>query len=136
MNEDLANKAAALLEKCETVALASINEKGYPRICVVSKIKNDGFSCMHFATGTNSHKTAHFRKDDKASVCYTHGADSVTLLGKIEIIEDMEVKKALWQDWFICHFPKGVDDPEYCVLKFSANEATFWIDSRFETHSC
>ena len=64
------------------------------------------------------------------------GADSVTLLGKIEIIEDMEVKKALWQDWFICHFPKGVNDPEYCVLKFSANEATFWIDSRFETHSC
>ena len=42
-----------------------------------------------------------------------------------------ETKKALWQDWFIEHFPKGVTDPEYCVLKFTGDKATLWIDGKF-----
>ena len=30
-------KAAALLEKCEILSLASISEDGFPRTCVMSK---------------------------------------------------------------------------------------------------
>ena len=62
------------------------------------------------------------------------GGDGVTLLGEVEIVHDAVVKKALWQDWFIEHFPKGIDDPEYCILRFDANKATCWIDKLFETH--
>ena len=44
---------------------------------------------------------------------------------------DEAEKKALWQDWFIEHFPGGVNDPTYCVLKFTAKRATYWLDFQF-----
>ena len=29
------------------------------------------------------------------------------------------------------HFPLGADDPEYCLLKFTAQCGTFWIGGEF-----
>ena len=37
----------------------------------------------------------------------------------------------MWIDWFIEHFPGGIDDPNYCILEFEADEATLWIDKEF-----
>ena len=34
-------------------------------------------------------------------------------------------------NWFIHHFPKGPEDPEYILLKFRGNHATIWIDGQF-----
>ena len=53
------------------------------------------------------------------------------LTGYIEIITDEAEKKALWQDWFIEHFPGGVNDPTYCILKFTAKRVTYWLDFQF-----
>lgn len=134
MEITMIDKAEELLAKCEVVTLASINEEGYPRVCVMSKIKTEGIRTIWMATGTHSAKTAHFRQNPKAGICYFLGGDSVTLLGEVEIVQDAVVKRELWQDWFIAHFPKGVDDPEYCILRFDAQQATCWIDQCFETH--
>ena len=134
MEKTTIDKAAELLAKCEVVTLASINEAGYPRICVMAKIKTAGIRTIWMATGTHSAKTAHFRQNPKASVCYYLGGDSVTLLGEVEIVQDAAIKQALCQDWFIAHFPQGVDDPEYCILRFDARQATCWIEQCFETH--
>ena len=41
-------KAAALLEKCEILSLASISEDGFPRTCVMSKAGCDGMSRIFF----------------------------------------------------------------------------------------
>lgn len=41
-----------------------------------------------------------------------------------EVVSDTGTKKELWQDWFIHHFPKGPEDPEYILLKFRGNHAT------------
>ena len=51
--------------------------------------------------------------------------------GEIEIITDEAIKKELWQDWFINHFPGGPTDPNYVILKFKANHATYWIEGKF-----
>lgn len=134
MEKDMIGKAAELLEKCEVVTLASINEEGYPRICVMSKIKTEGIRTMWMATGTHSAKTGHFQQNPKASVCYFSGGDSVTLLGEIEIVHDAAIKQGLWQDWFVAHFPQGVTDPEYCIFRFDARQATCWIEHCFENH--
>lgn len=134
MGKVILDKASQLLTKCDVITLASINEEGYPRICSLSKIKAEGIQTIWMATGSNSAKTAHFKKNPKASVCYYLGCDSVTLVGEIEIVHDAVIKKELWQDWFTEHFPKGVDDPEYCILRFDTNQATCWIEKCFETH--
>lgn len=124
-------KALELLEKCDVVSLASIDENGFPRPVPLSKIKTEGLNTIWFATGTSSEKTEHFRKNNKAGISLFKDGDSIVETGTIEIVTDPETKKALWQDWFIEHFPQGITDPEYCILKFTGEKATLWIDNEF-----
>lgn len=104
----LKEKAKALLQQCEVVTLTSINKEGYPRPVPLSKIKTEGLTTIWFATG-----------------------NSVAMTGEVEVVSDTGTKKELWQDWFIHHFPKGPEDPEYILLKFRGNHATIWIDGQF-----
>lgn len=129
--ETIKAKAAAMLQKCETVILTSVNKEGYPRPVPMSKIKSEDFFIVWVATGSNSLKTKDFSSNPKAGLCYQEGSNSVALTGDVEIIKDNAIKKELWQDWFIEHFPGGSDDPNYTILKFKGNHATFWIDGKF-----
>lgn len=129
--ETLNEKAAALLQKCEVVALTSVNKEGYPRPVPVTKVKADGYATVWMATGYDSWKTNDFRRNPKAGLCYYEAADSVCLTGRVEVITDPAVKQELWQDWFIAHFPQGPSDPTYVLLKFTGVEATFWIGGAF-----
>lgn len=129
--EELRRKAELLIDSCESVVLASVDENGYPRPVPMSKVKSEGFTTIWFATGTDSEKTKHYRVNPKAGVTFQKEINSVALTGDIEIVTDMEIKKALWQDWFIQHFPGGVEDPSYCILKFQAKRATYWLDFQF-----
>ena len=45
-----------------------------------------------------------FQLNPKAGVCFMKGGDSIVLTGKVEIVSDMEIKKALWSDWMFAHF--------------------------------
>ena len=124
-------KAISILTECDTAMLASVTEEGYPRPVPMGKIKADGISQIWFSTGTFSDKTIQFQLNPKAGVCFMKGGDSIVLTGKVEIVSDMEIKKALWSDWMFAHFPGGVIDPSYCILKFTSEEATYWIDNEF-----
>ena len=124
-------KAISILTECDTAMLASVTEDGYPRPVPMGKIKADGISQIWFSTGTFSDKTIQFQLNPKAGVCFMEGGDSIVLTGKVEIVSDMEIKKALWSDWMFAHFPGGVIDPSYCILKFTSEEATYWIDNEF-----
>lgn len=130
------DKAARLLENCDMVTLASVNPQGYPRICTVSKLKAVGFSEIYVETSRRSEiqgKAVHFRANPKASVCYSIGADSVTLVGEVEIIRDPAIKNTFAPLANRTFFKDGVDDPRHVLLRFRAIEATFWIEGRFRT---
>lgn len=131
--EEMERKGGELLDKSFTVVLSSVTEEGYPRGCALVRIANDGFRRIYVSTGTSSKKTAHFRENPKAGICYADQKDGVTLIGTVRILGDDE-KAPYWQDWMIEHFPLGAADPEFCVLEFSTREATLWIDSQFETY--
>ena len=112
----LKEKAKALLQQCEVVTLTSINKEGYPRPVPLSKIKTEGLTTIWFATGNSSAKTKDFRSNPKAGICFYKEGNSVAMTGEVEVVSDTGTKKELWQDWFIHHFPKGPEDPEY-ILK-------------------
>ena len=112
--KSLNERAADLLQGCETVILSSVNQEGYPRPVPLSKIASEGISEIWRATGEHSVKTIDFRSNPKAGLCFYAG-----------------LKQKYWQDWFIAHIPKGPTDPEYVLLKFRSEHATFWIDGQF-----
>ena len=127
---NIQEKAAKIVEEAQVITLASIEENGYPRPVAVMKLKDLG-GALYVSTGTSSAKTAHFRANPKAGVSIVCGNDSIVYTGKIEIVKDKEIKQSLWCDWMFPHFPGGVDDPEYCVLKFTPESYTYWIDGVF-----
>ena len=124
-------KATELLQRCEVVVLASVNKEGYPRPVPMSKIATEGISTIWMSTGADSWKPIDFHANPKAGLCFNEKGDSVVLTGEVEVVTDEQQKLALWQDWFIDHFPGGPTDPNYVLLKFTSNHATYWINGTF-----
>ena len=58
-------KAFALLQRCEVITVATLDEKGFPRPVPVVKIRAEKPFTIWFATGTSSDKTAHLRRNGK-----------------------------------------------------------------------
>lgn len=54
--KSLNERAADLLQGCETVILSSVNQEGYPRPVPLSKIASEGISEIWMATGEHSVK--------------------------------------------------------------------------------
>lgn len=137
MNKNLIENAEILLSRCKVCTVASVSEKGYPRICVLMPLKSVGIKEFWFSTGANGTKVRHFKHNGKSGVTYYNGGDSVTLTGDMKIVTDKNVKNDLWEkygDFLSKHFSNGgKDDPNYCVIHFIANEATIYIDGEFET---
>ncbi len=44
--KEIKEKAEQMLQQCEVVTIASINENGYPRPVPMSKIKSEGYSTV------------------------------------------------------------------------------------------
>ena len=133
---DIEEKAARLLNSVQTVTLTSINENGYPRTCLMTKCRNNGFSDIYFITSKRSKlngKATHFEHNPKASVCCFSGGDSVTLIGHVSFITDRETAESIRHNADRRFFSKGIDDPKFRLLKFHTIEATFWIEGKFRT---
>ena len=60
--ETIHEKAFALLQRCEVITVATLDEKGFPRPVPVVKIHAEKPFTIWFATGTSSDKTAHLRR--------------------------------------------------------------------------
>lgn len=134
--QEIEQKATALIEKCSVATLTSITEKGYPRTCVLSIAKAEGFSDIYFITSKRFHingKATHFETNSKASVCYYTEGDSVTLIGNVEFIEDKKLQESVWNETDRKFFKNGIDDPKFRLIKFHTLEATFWIEGKFRT---
>ena len=134
--QELEEKANTIIKKCSVATLTSVTEKGYPRTCLLSIAKADGFSDIYFVTSKRSHingKVTHFESNNKASVCYFFEGDSVTLIGNVEFIEDRKMHEMVWNETDRKFFKKGIDDPKFRLIKFHTIEATFWIEGKFRT---
>lgn len=103
----LAEKATDLLAQCENVTVVSVDADGYPRPVQMSKIRAQGFSEVWMATDAASVKVRDFRLNAKAGLCYDHYGDGVSLRGTVEVVTDEALRREMWQDWFIHHFPGG-----------------------------
>lgn len=127
----LIEKATSLLGECEVVTLTTINADGFPRPVPISKFRTCGCNEIWMSTGRDSEKTVELMANPKAGLCYSAHGDSVALRGTAEIVTDDALRKEMWVDWMINHFPGGPTDPNYILLRFVGTDATVWIDNEF-----
>ena len=117
------------------VALSLLDQEGYPTTSTLSIAKADGIRQLTFGVALDSNKAKRAKANPRASVCifdddFEKGAYyNITLVGEIEILTDEATKKANWYEGLENHFPNGgINDPNYCVLKFATKRYKLWVE--------
>ncbi|MFA9379655.1 MAG: pyridoxamine 5'-phosphate oxidase family protein [Acetanaerobacterium sp.] len=133
MSRDMIKTAESLIKRCKTIMVASVGEDGMPhqKIMYAARVR-EGVKVFYLSTNTSSLRVAHFRSNPNASLyfCEKRFFHGMELLGRMEVLEDDEHKRMLWHLGDTQYYPLGVTDPDYCVLRFTAERGRFYIDSR------
>ena len=114
---------ASLIGRRSVSFISSIDDDGYPNMkAMLSPCKCEGLKIFYYHTNTSSMRVAQYRKNPKASLyfCDERAFLGVMLKGEMEVLEDAASKEMLWRDEYVMYYPGGVADPDYCVLKFTA----------------
>lgn len=127
-----------LIDKQTVSFIASVSEDGFPNMkAMFAPRKREGIREFWFTTNTSSMRVAQFRENPKASIYFYDKRffRGVMLIGTMEVLEDDDSKQMIWREGDTTYYPKGVTDPDYCVLKFTAVEGRYYSNfhsERFE----
>jgi len=128
MDKNIVEKAIKIIsDQRLNCVLALIDLDGYPSASTITVSKNNGIEWLTFCTGYGT-KDKKIEKCNRASVCFTSSDPlyNITLVGKIEVVNDIKIKKEMWYSALENHF-KGPEDAYYCVLKFSTERYKIMI---------
>ena len=120
-----------LIDLCSTAVLCSVDENGYPCAkAMLAPRRREGLTEIWFSTNTSSQSVERYRANNKASVYFYDAAtfQGVMLRGVMEVRHDAASREALWQEGDEMYYPKGVTDPDYCVLRFTSESARYYAD--------
>lgn len=129
MTQDEATKQAlSLIDNSRITVVACNGQDGYPLTKAMFKVENEGLKVIWLSTNTSSQRVAAFRKDPRASLYFmdTESVKGLMLVGKMEILTDIESRKRLWSDGCERYYPQGVTDPDYSVLRFTASWGRYY----------
>jgi general stress protein 26 len=118
-----------LIDKQGVAFIASVDGEGFPNMkAMLPPRKREGIREFWFTTNTSSIRVSQYRKNTAACIYFYDKRffRGVMLKGKMEVLEDAESKEAIWRDGDTTYYPKGVTDPDYCVLKFTAKTGRYY----------
>lgn len=134
MSQDVLVKMNAIVEKNtvkngvfkgEICVISLIDEDGFPTMCTVTPSKCDGINWITFGTLLDENRAKRSLANKNASVCFSSNAYCVNLVGEMEVITSPDVKQDMWYDGLSVFFT-GVDDSNYCVLKFTTKRYKYF----------
>ncbi len=127
------------IEKQKVAFIASVDEDGFPNVKAMFAPRKREGNCFYFTTNTSSMRAQQFMKNPKASIYfYNKGRfkyEGIMLTGTMEVLQDEEIKKEIWQIGDTMFYKKGVTDPDYCVLKFTAARGRYYCGLKTENFS-
>lgn len=128
MNEVAKKEIPNLRKKSSFAYLASIDNNDFPVMRTMLVLETESCRTQYFSTNTSSRKVKHFKNYPQASVYYSDNERFMSVLfkGTIEVCNDLESRKLLWREGFERYYPKGIEDPDYSVLKFTTNSGFFY----------
>lgn len=127
-----------LIDKQKTAFIASVDGDGFPNMkAMLAPRKKEGIKVFYFTTNTSSQRVSQYRKNPKASLyfCDKRFFRGVQLIGTMEVLEDAESKEMIWQTGDTLYYPLGVTDPDYCVLRFTADKGRYYCNFKSEDFS-
>lgn len=121
-------KGLELVGKSDIAMLATVDAEGYPEVRAMLKMEHDGLKEFWFTTNTSSRKIPQLKTNSKACLYFVDMEHymGLSLIGMVEIHCDQKSKQRLWREGFEKYYPEGIDDPDYCVLRFKAVSGEYY----------
>ncbi len=129
MMRDAEKTISNLIDKQGVSFISSVDENGFPNSkAMLPPRKREGIKTFMFTTNTSSMRVAQYHKNPKACIyfCDKRFYRGVMLKGTMEVLEDAASKEMIWQEGDTMYYPGGVTDPDYCVLKFTAQSGRYY----------
>jgi general stress protein 26 len=125
-----------LIEKISVSIICSVDESGFPNAkAMLPPRKREGIKTFYFTTNTSSLRVGQYQTNQKACIYFFDKRffRGVMLIGKMEVLTDKQTKEMIWEEGDTMYYPFGVTDPDYCVLKFSADKMRIYQNFKSET---
>lgn len=120
-----------IVDKAKLAFLSYLDAGGFPTTrAMLPPREREGIRVFWFSTNTSSRKVAAFRDNPRGSIYFVDRRffRGVSLSGTVEVLEDPESRRRLWQTGDTLYYPGGVTDPDYCVLRFTAVRGRYYSD--------
>ena len=125
------------IDKCKVSIISSVDEAGFPNTKAMLKPrKRNGLREFYFSTNTSSMRVKQFLNNPKACVYfYRKGLINYTgvmLTGKVEVLTDESSRRMIWKKGDTRFYREGVNDPDYCVLRFTSSSGRYYRNLKTE----
>lgn len=126
--EEAIREGLALVNRARIAMLGTNGDDGYPNIKAMIKAENEGLKRIWFSTNTSSRRVAQLFRDPKACVYFVDFDQwkGLMLVGTVKVLQDMESRQRLWEEGDERYYPLGVTDPDYSVLRFTAQWGNYY----------
>ena len=121
-------ESLAIMERSLVAMVSSIDEEAFPNTKAMLNLEHEGLHTVWFSTNTSSRRVGQWQKNPKACVYYLdqESFKGLMLVGTIEVLQDAESRQRLWRPGCEKYYPLGVEDPDYSVLRFTADWGNFY----------
>lgn len=128
MTKEIFDAIWKLRNESKSAYLSYVDEDGYPVTRAMLILEHGCIKTHYLSTNTSSGKISALLANPKASLyyCDPDHYQGALFVGDIEVCTDMETKSFLWREGFEMYYPKGVTDPDYCVLKLTVKKGSHY----------
>ena len=121
----------SFIRKQKVAFICSVDEEGFPNVKAMLKPrKMEGIKSFYFSTNTSSMRVKQYMNNPNACIYFYHKGlikyVGVMLKGKMKVLTDQKTKDMIWRKGDTIFYKGGVTDPDYCVLKFTAESGRFY----------
>jgi general stress protein 26 len=126
---DIEKTIGNLIDKAGVSIISSVDEAGFPNTkAMIPPRKREGIRYIYFTTNTSSKRVKQYFDNPRACVYFFDKRffRGIMLIGTMEVLQDKASKEMIWKDGDEMYYSKGVTDPDYCVLKFTADTGRYY----------
>ncbi len=122
--QDKLEKIRGIMDDNDTPMVTTVHgEKLISRPMKLQEAEFDG--TLWFVTTKDTAKYAEIKKDSRVNVAFC-GKGHLSLSGTAELVEDLSLKKRLWNKWLGKFFELEYDDPQLTLIKVNPESAEYW----------
>ena len=131
-------KIISFIRRQKVSFVCSVDKNGVPNVKAMLKPRKQvGLKEFYFSTNSSSMRVKQYRDNPNACIYFYHKGliryEGVMLTGTMEVMNDQDTKDMIWRKGDTMFYKKGVTDPDYCVLKFTAKTGRYYCDLKTES---